>query len=169
MIPYLVTPPVALPVSLPDLKAHLRVRHADDDADIAAKQAGVVGLLDGWAGILGRCIMPQVWAIDATGPGPHVLPFPDATNVAAVSGDDDLDVSVVRTGLGFCVTVADAAPAQAVTIRATYGLPPTQLPAVQSLIKLMVQREFDLLAGQEGDAITRTIDHLITAQRWGRL
>jgi hypothetical protein len=169
MTPYLLTPPSGLPVSLPDLKAHLRMRHDEDDADLVGKQAGVVAALDGWGGILGRCILPQVWAVDVTGPGPHVLPFPDASEVEAVSGSDALAVEVTRTGLGHCVTLAEAAPGQAVTIRATYGLSAQRLPAAQSLIKLMVQREYDMLSGPDGDAITRTIQALVTALRWGRL
>jgi hypothetical protein len=169
MTPYLVTPPASLPVTLDAMKAHLRVVHDSDDADIAAKQAGAVAMLDGWGGVLGRCIMPQVWAVDVTGPGPHRLPFPDASDVAAEAGGDPLAVEVSRTALGPCVAVPGAAAGDAVTISASYALPAPRLAAAQTLIKLMVQREFDAMAGADFDAITRTVQALITALRWVRL
>ena len=169
MTPYLVTPPAALPVTLAEMKAHLRVVHADDDADIAAKQAGAVAMLDGWGGVLGRCIMPQTWAVDVTGAGPHLLPFPDASNITAESDGDALSVTVTREGAGLCVSVVGADAGQAVTISATYGLPDPRRSAAETLIKLMVQREFDAMAGPEYDAITRSIQSLIGAMRWRRL
>ena len=169
MIPYLVTAPAALPVDLPGLKAHLRVAHDDDDADLAAKLAGVVARLDGWGGLLGRCIMPQVWAVDVQGPGPHILPFPDASAVSAVSGVDDLAVTVARRGLGPAVTVADALPDQAVTISATFGLPATRLPAAQALVKMMVQHEFDGESSPLAGSLAATCDRMIADLRWRRL
>jgi hypothetical protein len=167
--PYLVTPPAVAPVLVADLKLHLRVAHNDDDTDITAKAAGVVAALDGWGGMLGRCIMPQTWAVDAKGPGPHVLPFPDASSIAAVSGGDPVAVTTERRGMGFVVTAASVAADQAVTISAVYGLPATRLPSAQTLIKLMVQREFDAMAGADYDAITRTIDWHLSQLRWVRV
>ena len=169
MIPYLLTPPASLPVTLDAMKAHLRVVHDNDDADIAAKQAGAVALLDGWGGILGRCIMPQVWAVDVIGPGPHILPFPDATGVAAVSGVDPVAVEVTRTGRGPCVVAESARADQALTITATYALPEPRLATAQTLVKLMVQREFDIMAGADYEAITQSIQAHIAALRWVRI
>lgn len=169
MIPYIITPPASLPVPLPDLKLHLRVSHDDDDSDITAKQAGAVAMLDAWGGLLGRCIMPQTWAIDATGPGPHLLPFPDASDVTATGEDGVLAVEVSRTALGPCVTLSEAERGDPVTIQFVCGLSADRLPAAQSLVKLMVQREFDVMAGADYDAITRSIDALIGALRWRRL
>ena len=169
MTPYLVTPPASLPVTLSEMKAHLRVVHADDDADIAAKQAGAVAILDGWGGLLGRCIMPQTWAVDVTGPGPHLLPFPDASDVTAAADGDALGVTVTRQGAGLCVSVIGAENGQAVTITAEYALPETRRSAAETLIKLMVQREFDVMAGPDYDAITRSIQALMGALRWPRI
>lgn len=169
MIPYLVTAPTSLPVDLDALKLHLRVAHDADDADIVAKQAGAVAVLDAWGGMLGRCIMPQTWAIDVTGPGPHLLPFPDAEDVSAASGAVELDTETSRTGLGLCVSVPAALSGQAVTIEAVYALPEPRLAAAQTLVKLMVQREYDQAAGADYDAVTRSIDALIGAMRVRRL
>lgn len=169
MIPYLVTPPASLPVELTALKLHLRVAHDDDDSDITAKQAGAVATLDAWGGILGRCIMPQTWAIDVIGPGPHLLPFPDAEDVMAESGAVQMDAETSRTGLGLSVSVPAAMSEQAVTITAVYALPEPRLAAVQTLVKLMVQREYDQMAGADYDAITRSTDALVGSLRWRRL
>lgn len=168
MTPYLVTPPPSLPVPLAEMKAHLRVVHADDDADIAEKQAGAVAMLDGWGGILGRCIMPQTWAIDVTGPGPHLLPFPDAENIVAEADGDPVDTEVTRMGLGLCVAVS-VASGEAVTIRAQYAMPEPRRAAARSLVKLMVQREFDNTQGPEYEALSRSIQALVTAMRVPRL
>lgn len=169
MIPYLVTAPTSLPVELGALKLHLRVAHDDDDADITAKQAGAVAALDAWGGMLGRCIMPQTWAIDVIGPGPHLLPFPDAENVSAESDSVEIDTEITRTGLGLCVSVPVALLGQAITITAVYALPEPRLAAAQTLVKLMVQREYDIMAGADYDAMTRSIDALIGAMRVRRL
>ena len=165
MTPYLVTPPADLPVSLHALKAHLRVTQFDDDASLEELQAGVVGALDGWGGVLGRCIMPQVWAVDVEGPGPHRLPFPDATEVTA-NGDA---VEPVRRRDGLWVTAEAAAPGEAVTITATYGLPQARLATAQTLVKLMVAREYDAPQGPAYEALSRSIQAHLTPLRWGRL
>jgi hypothetical protein len=169
MTPYLITAPASLPVTLSEMKAHLRVVHNDEDDDITAKQAGAVAALDGWGSALNRCIMPQVWAVDVIGPGPHVLPFPDATNIAAASNGNSLSVDVTRRGDGFLVAVDDALFDQMITITATYGLPAPRLSAAQTLVKLMVQREFDVMAGPDYEAITRSIDSVVSVLRWRRI
>ena len=169
MTPYLVTAPASMPVTLAEMKAHLRVVHADDDVDIAAKQAGAVAMLDGWGGILGRCIMPQTWAVDVTGPGPHLLPFPDASNIVAEAGGDALGVTIAREGAGLCVSVVGAETGQDVTITAEYALPGPRRSAAESLVKLLVQREFDVMAGSDYDAITRSIQALVDVLRWRRI
>lgn len=62
--PVLVTPPAMLPVSLEDAKAHLRVDGDDDDALITGLLQAAVSHLDGWTGVLGRCLVEQSWRLD---------------------------------------------------------------------------------------------------------
>lgn len=59
--PELVTAPTVACVSLDDAKAHLRVDHEEDNAQIGAFIAAAVQHLDGYGGILGRALMQQDW------------------------------------------------------------------------------------------------------------
>lgn len=74
--------PSESPVSLLEAKAHLRVDGSEEDTLIAALLAAAVGHLDGWSGILGRCIMSQTWRQDMSQfPTCIRLPFPDVQSV----------------------------------------------------------------------------------------
>lgn len=59
--PVLVTPPEILPVSLEGAKAHLPVDFDDDDALIEGLIEAATAKLDGWSGVLGRCLVEQTW------------------------------------------------------------------------------------------------------------
>lgn len=61
--PVLVVPPVILPVTVEELKAELPAT-AGGDALIEAQIKGAVSYLDGWTGILGRCLVEQTWRQD---------------------------------------------------------------------------------------------------------
>lgn len=62
--PVLITPPDSLPVTLDEAKLHLRVDGADDDSLITGLLNAAVSHLDGWTGILGRCLVEQTWRMD---------------------------------------------------------------------------------------------------------
>jgi uncharacterized phiE125 gp8 family phage protein len=81
LAPVLVTPPAEAPVSREEAKAHLRVSHADEDALIDGLIAAAVSHLDGWAGLLGRCMVTQTWRVDFYGWSLLRLPFPDVQAV----------------------------------------------------------------------------------------
>ena len=59
--PALVTPPSGAVVTLAAAKAHLRVDHDLDDSAIGALIAAAEAHLDGYGGILGRCLLTQTW------------------------------------------------------------------------------------------------------------
>jgi len=61
MKPSLVTAPATKPVTLEDVKAHLRVFFPDDDTYLDALIVAAVTHLDGYQGILNRCIVSQSW------------------------------------------------------------------------------------------------------------
>ncbi len=63
-LPVLVTAPTDLPVTLDEVKRHLRIDHDDDDDLIGVYLAAAVGHLDGLGGTLARCLVNQVWRQD---------------------------------------------------------------------------------------------------------
>lgn len=93
--------PATDPVLLAEAKAHLRVTHDLENDLIAALIDAAVSNIDGWSGILGRCIIAQTWAVDAdsfvpltTFPPPTYadiasmrLPFPDVQSVVVTYYD----------------------------------------------------------------------------------
>ncbi|MDZ7823666.1 MAG: head-tail connector protein [Ahrensia sp.] len=151
------------------MKDHLRVDYSDLDEAITEYQRGSVGLIDGWGGILGRCIMPQTWAIDVVGKGPHLLPFPDATNIVGTGNNVVQSVTFTREGGGICVMVDNVADDAPVTITATYGMPDGILSAAQSLIKLMVSVQFDAMKGADNNAFSTSIENMINLLRVHKL
>jgi uncharacterized phiE125 gp8 family phage protein len=61
MTPVLVTGPATKPLSLAEAKAHLRVNHGDEDALIEALIDAAADHVDGWSGVLGKCLVTQTW------------------------------------------------------------------------------------------------------------
>jgi uncharacterized phiE125 gp8 family phage protein len=62
--PVLIVPPAALPVSLEEAKQHVLVE-ADEDASLLEALIGAATEhLDGWTGVLGRCLVEQEWRQD---------------------------------------------------------------------------------------------------------
>lgn len=64
LAPVRVIGPAAPLVLLARAKTHLRVDHDDDDALISSLVAAAEAHLDGWTGILGRCVQAQSWRQD---------------------------------------------------------------------------------------------------------
>lgn len=78
--PKLITAPAELAVSVSDAKGHLRVAHSSEDTVIGAFVGAAIAHLDGYSGILGRCLVTQTWRQDFAGwpeDGRLRLPFPD--------------------------------------------------------------------------------------------
>jgi uncharacterized phiE125 gp8 family phage protein len=76
--PVLIAAPAETPVSLAEVKEAVRVDFSDDDASLQAYLAAAVAHLDGYSGILGRCLVTQTWRQGFRGWSPRLrLPFPD--------------------------------------------------------------------------------------------
>ena len=61
MIPQLIAAPSVLPVSLADVKSHLRIDHGLDDSLLNVYLAAAINYIDGFSGILGRALCTQTW------------------------------------------------------------------------------------------------------------
>lgn len=84
--------PAERPVSLAEAQAHLRYEDSDQDTLISAMIAAATDRLDGWSGILGRCLVTQTWAVDLCGwPADRWLrlPFPDCGKPVVTYRDAD--------------------------------------------------------------------------------
>ena len=110
--------PASTPVSLSEAKAHLRVTSSAEDAVIQMYLDAAVSYLDGWAGVLGRCMVTQTWAqtfSDFPSTDTLALPFPEVQSVVVTyqdsAGDGQtLDASryeLVRLNTGSALVLAD--------------------------------------------------------------
>ncbi|NOV15880.1 hypothetical protein E5S70_07235 [Ensifer adhaerens] len=84
--------PVAKPVSLEEARQHCRADATDDDAVISAFIDAAITHLDGWSGVMGRCIINQGWRLNAAdwpACGVILLPFPDVSAATVKYLDDD--------------------------------------------------------------------------------
>lgn len=139
--PVIVTPPAIMPVSLVEAKAHLRVDFADDDALIGSLIEAATDHLDGWTGVLGRCLVEQEWRqdFDAFGSCLH-LPLGPVISISSVTvGGDTVDPSAyslkVDAGGRSVVTFGNvlASGATSVVYKAGYATIPEvpEVPAVE--------------------------------------
>lgn len=62
--PVLVTAAATTPVTTAEAKAHLRVDHSTEDTLIGSLVQAATDHLDGYSGILGRCLVTQTWRQD---------------------------------------------------------------------------------------------------------
>ncbi len=148
----LVTPPTADLVPLADMKAYLRVDHDDEDTLIGDLTAAAVAYLDGWGGVLGRCIMPQTWAFDAVA-GDVESPMPDVT---AATQDS---VALITDGT-FIAVPADG------EVQITCALPERYLPKVKGAVQMMVADWYDNRAPGAMPAAAMAI---IASMRWNQI
>ena len=145
-----VTPPVH-GVSLAAVKAHLRVDHTDDDADITAYIDAACSHIDGPRGWLDRAIWPQTLELRQSAfCDPIRLPYGPATSVTSIkyldaSGAEQTlsSASYVLTNDG-AVHLAHGASwpalrgdAEGVRVRYVAGFA-TLPPEILSAVKLMV-------------------------------
>ncbi|MGO6999010.1 head-tail connector protein [Rhizobium leguminosarum] len=100
--PVQVAAPVLTPVSLEEARRHCRVEDdvTEDDGLIGALILAAVSYLDGWTGVLGRCLCQQTWRQDV-GCFSSVMRLPIGP-VIAVTGVVSYD------GAGQTTTVAPA-------------------------------------------------------------
>lgn len=90
MVLKLITAPIDEPVSLVDVKAHLRIDHSDDDALLSIYVAAATLHVDGRNGTLQRALMPQTWelTLDEFPCGAIEIPLPPLAEITSVVYDD---------------------------------------------------------------------------------
>ncbi len=78
-------------ITLAEAKAHLRVSHVHEDSLIALAIQGATDYLDGFAGTLGRALLPQTWRLTLPAPPPSQivrLPLAPFRELVSVEWDD---------------------------------------------------------------------------------
>lgn len=96
-----ITPPTAEIVSLDDAKAHLRVDHDHEDMLIQTYLDAATAWVDGFDGVLGRCVLEQTWRASAA----EVLTTqpPQDASLAVINVDGTVDYT--------CAMPAEKVPA----------------------------------------------------------
>lgn len=191
--PTLTVAPAELAVSLTDAKAHLRVGHSSEDAVITAFLNAAIAHLDGYAGILGRCLVTQTWKqpfIDWPADKILRLPFPNvAINSVEVHyldtlGDDEVlpgtQFEVLHDARGAYVRLRDAFTAPSleddraapvwVTFDAGYGAAAAVPAAIKAAILLITgdlyeNRENTVISDARVQAMPIAADRLLTPYR----
>lgn len=181
--------PAALPVTLAEAKAHLRVDHSDEDALIGTLLQAAVDHLDGYSGVLGRCLINQTWRVDFwTWQPAFRLPFPDVSSISSVVYSDvdnaeqtvseslyelieDAQGALVKTLDDFTdpTLYDDRSDAVRITFVAGYGDDAADVPsAIKAAILLMVghwyQHREAVTAGST-ETLPMAVEALITPYR----
>jgi len=166
LAPQLVTAPAAEPIALADVKRHLRIEtsNTDDDTLLESLIDAAIAYLDGYTGILRRCLINQTWVEKwEYFPGVRIplrlAPVSSVTHVKYYDGDDVLQtVSAsdysLQTGPGgsYVVVDNDAAwpdvyprdDAVQITYVAGYGASGTSVPApIIHAMRLHIERLYE--------------------------
>lgn len=182
LAPVLVTAPEITPISLADVKKDLRVEHTDDDDQITALIAAAVGYLDGYTGILGRCLVEQTWRQEFEAFAPCLpLPLAPLMSVESVEYDDDsgspvtvphTDYTSVVDGGGRASVKFSSGVTASGAVRITYkaGYPTvdsksTAPDALKIAIVVHVKMNYYALSSDERASLRRTFDTLIAPYR----
>lgn len=86
LTPVLVTPPAKPPLTPEDVRAFLRLNEGEDGPTVDALIAAATSYLDGYSGILGRCLITQIWKVNlCSWPAGQIdLPFLPVQSVSSV-------------------------------------------------------------------------------------
>lgn len=156
----LITPPAAEPVTLGEVKDHLRVTNSLEDELLTNLITTARQKLDGPRGLLGRCLITQTWKATLDGfPRLIDLPFAPVSAVSAityrdaagieqtlaadtymVAGLDDDELGSISPVRGRSWPLISYSPGSvSVTFMAGYGNAPEDVPEpIRTAIKMLV-------------------------------
>lgn len=179
LTPARIAAPGSPPVSLEELKAHVRVEFDDDDALLQACLDAAVSHLDGWSGALGRALVTQTWRFDYGAFFDALRIDLDPVQSVSVTYVDSLGAvqtlapasyHLVRDAAGPVIVPSDGASWPTTAIRPDavrvsavcgYGDPAAVPGAIKAAIKLIAG---DLYANREAQqAATLTVNGTVQA------
>lgn len=146
MRPILVTAPAALPIEANDVIARAPSLASADPDVVTALIEAAVSHLDGWSGILGRCLVAQTWKVEpcAHDWDRYRLPFPQVLAISSVKVDGSVlaeaDYALRQDATGWYVAPLVTWPTGDVAIEFTagYGSPDDVPAAIKQAIVMMV-------------------------------
>jgi uncharacterized phiE125 gp8 family phage protein len=162
--PVLVTPPSNPPVTADEARSRLRIDSSAENSLIEALITAATAHLDGWTGILGRCVVSQTWRQDFdsfSGCRRLRLPLFPVISITSVMYDDVNDAeqtisasnySLLSDALGSYVRFKDAfaipsvhddPPAVRVTYVAGHAADSAEMAVIKHAILLMVGHWFE--------------------------
>lgn len=108
--PVLVTPPASQPVTMEQAKRQVRAEDFTDDDDLLeALVKAATSHLDGWTGILGRCLITQTWRQDFDGFCRCMrLPLFPVASIASVTHLDAADATQTVSPSAYALLNDDA-------------------------------------------------------------
>lgn len=81
--------PAAEVVDLTLLKEHIRESGTAEDTVLQGYLDAAISYVDGWSGVLGRCLVNQTWRQDlGDWSAPIWLPFPDISSITSIAYTD---------------------------------------------------------------------------------
>lgn len=172
--PILVTPPTVPLVTLAEVKAQCRVDGTANDEVLSLLITAATAYLDGYAGILGRCMRSQVWREEFTGWGTLSLALPDVSAVV-VTGLDEAGGTLAATnaelksdGLGAFVETEGPAAAARVRVDYTCEMPAAQISLAKQAALLLVSHWFDNrgIVGVVSGQLPYAFEAIIAPLRW---
>ena len=183
--PVLTAAPASTPVSLNEAKAHLDIGYTDKDTQITALIAAATAHLDGWTGILGRCLITQSWRQDFDRFNRRLrLPLFPVASITSVKYDDESDVeqtidssnfSLLTDDLGSYVKFIDTYAFPAIhterpAVRVTYVAGEAAAPdAIKHAMLLLIRHWFDnpsaVSVGGPTQAMPMAVDALLAPYR----
>lgn len=187
MTPVRVTAPAALPVTVQEAKDHTIIDFADDDGLVERLIQAATDHLDGFTGILGRCIVNQQWRQDYKGWASCLrLPFPNvsAVQVEYIDADgvtqtvDTTDYQAITDPLGVRVQFLGSFSAPAlgrsltpvqITFTAGYGAPENVPWDIKAAICMLVAHWYEqrsAASGKEQRPMPFAVDVLLGKHRW---
>lgn len=186
--------PAADLFDLATIKAHCRIETDEDDTLLATYRDAATRHLDGWSGILGRCLVNQTWRIalaDWPACGDIRLPFPDVSSVTVTYYDTDNAEQTVNAALyellederGGIVRFLDAftqpgvygdrTDAVRVTLVAGYGAAASAVPAPIVVAAMMLTAHWyasrEAAAAGAMQTVPLAVETLTTPYRHGRI
>lgn len=134
MKPRLVTPPTGPFISLEEAKKQARVFFDDDDDYIETLIAAACGHLDGYHGVLGRCVLEQTWqwASECHGRDIRTL-FTDTTAATVTSAGDPVEATFDADHIYFVDY-----PTGSVVCSTTHAAPEHMLPMIKQAALTLV-------------------------------